>query len=130
MREKTVMTLGLSAFIVLITFPVWYGLAVGSSASPQPPTLQLPAGQTKCVQSKAWMLANHPRLLSDWRNAVVRQGTRDYVCAGGAHRQMSLTKTCIGCHGSAQQFCDRCHNYVNVSLNCWNCHVSSTGQKP
>jgi hypothetical protein len=75
------------------------------------------------------MIANHPRLLSDWRNSVVRQGNRDYVSTDGTHHQMSLTKTCIQCHGSAEAFCDQCHKYVNVSVTCWNCHSSSTGPK-
>ena len=126
MRDKTVITLGLGAFVVLATFPIWYGFAFGGGAEPSP---VLPTGASQCVESKQWMIANHPRLLSEWRNAVVRQGTRQYTSSNGTRCEMSLTKGCIHCHGSAQEFCDRCHNYVNVSLTCWNCHSSSTGQK-
>ncbi len=128
MREKTIVMLGLGAFIVLVTFPIWYGFAVGGGAAP--PSIALPTGATRCVESKQWMIANHPRLLSEWRNTVVRHSTRQYTSKTyGTQCEMSLTKTCIGCHGSAQAFCDRCHTYVNVSVNCWNCHLSSTGQK-
>jgi hypothetical protein len=130
MRDKKVIALGLCAFLALVTLPIWYGFAVGGSAAP--PALRLPPSASKCVESKEWMIANHPKLLSEWRNSVVRQGmTRQYTSKTyGTKCEMSLTKTCIQCHGSAQEFCDKCHSYVNVSLNCWGCHLNSTGQKP
>ena len=36
---------------------------------------------------------------------------------------MSLTNTCLGCHSNKAQFCDQCHNYLEVTPYCWDCHV-------
>jgi hypothetical protein len=128
MRDKTTIALGLGVFVVAVTFPIWYGIAAGGDAAA--PALPLPAHATNCVESKQWMIANHPKLLSDWREAVVRQGAKEYTSKTyGTHHQMSLTKTCIECHGSRQQFCDKCHTYANVTLNCWGCHQEVAGGK-
>jgi hypothetical protein len=65
-------------------------------------------------------------LLNQWRNSVVREGKRTYVSkASGETFEMSLSKTCMGCHESRQKFCDRCHTYVNLrtALPCWECHT-------
>ena len=32
--------------------------------------------------------------------------------------------TCMGCHKSKERFCDRCHEYSDVTPPCWECHVA------
>jgi len=32
------------------------------------------------------------------------------------------------CHTDKAKFCDRCHNYVGVTPNCWDCHVEPKGK--
>jgi hypothetical protein len=129
MRERLVIICGMGAFLALATFPVWYGFAAGGNGAP--PAMQLPTRASNCVESKEWMTANHPKLLSQWRDAVVRGGGREYTSkTHGTRYEMNLTKTCIGCHGGREAFCDRCHDYVNVSLDCWSCHLGSTGNRP
>jgi hypothetical protein len=36
---------------------------------------------------------------------------------------ISLTGTCLGCHGAKRDFCDRCHEYASVQITCFGCHV-------
>jgi hypothetical protein len=36
---------------------------------------------------------------------------------------MSLTQTCMRCHESRADFCDRCHAYAGAQPACWGCHV-------
>ena len=37
--------------------------------------------------------------------------------------EKSLTGSCIRCHENKEQFCDRCHNYVDAAPSCFDCHV-------
>lgn len=113
--------LGLVVFLVVITFPFWYGiLSAGDVAAPE---LKLPSGEENCVESKEYMRALHMDLLNRWRDAVVRDGERIYVSTSGREYRMSLTGTCLGCHTSRADFCDQCHTYVGAENYCWSCHV-------
>ncbi len=105
---------GLAVFTGLATGPVWYGRKTA------PPELAKAQGQ--CVEPVAFMRAQHMQLLDRWRNAVVRNGEPVYVASDGRHHDMSLTGTCLKCHGEAEQFCNRCHEYAGVEAFCWDCH--------
>ncbi len=113
---------GLVVFLVLVTFPFWFGVTVGdSSYVPEP---ELPAGEGSCVESREYMRSYHMDLLNQWRDAVVRDGERVYVSAlSGKKFEMSISATCIECHVSKVNFCDQCHDYVGVDPYCWDCHV-------
>ena len=128
MRDRTGIVLGLGAFLVLAAFPLWYGL--GSDAERARPELERAVEGPACVEDTLYMTANHQALLSSWRNAVVRDGERTYVSTTGTEHEMSLTGTCMRCHGAAEGFCDRCHTYAGVAVTCWDCHVSPESQAP
>jgi hypothetical protein len=115
---------GLAVFLVLATSPIWYNLA-SSSPADVPALDGPPGGATQCVESKEYMRAYHMDLLNDWRDVVVRTGSRDYVSTrDGRTYDMSLSRTCMEqCHTNKSQFCDRCHTYLAVSPYCWDCHV-------
>jgi hypothetical protein len=122
MRDRTVILAGLALCLGLITWPAWRTLA---APPPAPPDLARPANAKECVAPTAYMRASHMVLLNDWRETVVRTGARTYRTAAGRDVQMSLTGTCIrACHTDKAKFCDRCHDYANVTPTCWNCHVS------
>jgi hypothetical protein len=89
------------------------------------PELAKPRGE-RCVEPRAVMAAEHPVMLGRWRDAVVRDAQREYVSSTGEHFEMSLTRTCIRCHGPRDEFCGRCHEFANVDENCWECHVDRT----
>jgi hypothetical protein len=109
--------IGIVLFLVLITFPFWFTLALGNpDYRPDP---ELPAGQVQCVESKEYMVHWHMDLLNQWRDSVVRQGNRMYVSSEyGERHEMSLTRTCMRCHNSKEKFCDRCHDYTAVDPYC------------
>ena len=113
---------GLAVFLALITAPVWYNLAAGQAR--QAPKLELPAEAKTCVESKAFMVANHMDLLNTWRDGMVREGLTDYTAQDGRHYRKSLTSTCLDCHKSKARFCDRCHAYTAVAPFCFDCHLS------
>ena len=78
----------------------------------------------KCVRDVDYMRHNHMKLLLHQRDETVHQGIRT--------TQYSL-KNCIECHasqknnsvvGSNDNFCQTCHNYVGVKLDCFECHAT------
>ncbi|MBF0153739.1 MAG: hypothetical protein HQL64_08375 [Magnetococcales bacterium] len=75
--------------------------------------LQKPKGNN-CIRPTEWMRRNHMDFLMHKRAVTVREGAR--------MRSESLTQ-CQSCHPSREQFCDRCHDYVGVEPNCFECHI-------
>jgi len=69
-------------------------------------------------------------LLNQWRDQVVRQGSRYMVGPRGARLEKSLTNSCLDCHSNKENFCDRCHNYMAVSPYCFNCHLTPKELNP
>jgi hypothetical protein len=67
-----------------------------------------------CVDGRpaAFMRYHHWEFLKDLRDDVLRDGNR-----GGIRLQ-----DCRQCHESRAAFCDRCHEAVNLTPDCWNCH--------
>ncbi len=118
---------GLLIFLCLITSPIWYNLAGGkASFRPDP---KLPDRERECVAPKETIITTHMRLLNDWRDRVVREGDREYVSASGKVFNISLSEGCLKCHSNKAEFCDPCHNYVDVSPYCWDCHVEPKEKK-
>jgi hypothetical protein len=118
---------GLVVFIILATSPLWLNAMLGGS--PEVPEIKLPTnGSTECVEGTEYMRAEHMDLLNQWRDDVVRRGTRDYVSStSGKVYDMSLSRTCMDCHSNKAEFCDACHTYLAVSPYCWDCHVEPKG---
>lgn len=124
MRDRKWILIGLAVFCAVALFPVWYGALAGKAAPPSPVP---PTNATSCIEPVEWMIANHPDLLNSLRNQVVRQGKATFVSSSGKTYEVSFPGTCFSCHQSRQAFCEQCHNYVDVHLNCWECHVQSAG---
>jgi len=78
----------------------------------------------KCVRDEDYMRRNHMTLLKHQRDDTMRKGIRS--------TQYSL-KGCIECHaspknnsviGTNENFCQGCHSYAAVKLDCFECHSS------
>jgi len=76
----------------------------------------------KCVRPVSYMRRHHMELLMHHRDEVLHKGIRT--------KQYNITN-CIECHaspknnsvlGSNQNFCQGCHKYVGVKLDCFECH--------
>jgi len=123
MNDRPFIVSGLLVFVVFVTTPIWRGVAAKQVAL-APLELKLPAQEKHCVAPLSYMRTSHMQLLDQWRTAVVRSQQRQYTAYDGKVYEMDLTRTCLsGCHGSRQEFCDRCHSYNGAAaLTCWNCH--------
>ena len=87
----------------------------------------------KCVEDTATMRREHPDMLKHQRDLTVHEGIRT--------RQHSL-KVCVECHASSKTgsvlgdkgFCQSCHEYASVTIDCFSCHASrpklASGAKP
>ena len=119
--------LGLIVFFGLLFSAVLPNL--GKTVAAPDPKLDTPAIQKlaekdrKCVMPKDYMRTNHMQMLVDWREAVVRDGQREFVNPEGKKFVASLSNTCLDCHSNKSKFCDQCHNYVAVTPNCFGCHL-------
>ncbi|MEE8398341.1 MAG: sulfate reduction electron transfer complex DsrMKJOP subunit DsrJ [Desulfobacterales bacterium] len=122
MNDKYKIYTGLFIFIAMVTFPFWYNLGKAAPV-PEIKLSEKAKAAGACVRPVAYMKTQHMTLLDAWRDSVVRDGKRAYVNGSGKEFRMSLTDTCLGCHSERAAFCDRCHNYVSVKLDCWNCHI-------
>ena len=113
--------------------------AVASGAAPQTagrvpqPVIESARGD-KCVNDPAFMRRNHMELLKHQRDDTVHGGIR------GAKQSL---KACIACHASqttnsvtaaSTNFCQSCHSYVAVKIDCFECHSTkpapTTAQPP
>ena len=120
MRDRGLILIGLVVFLAIITFPIWYNSAAGTTSAA--PDLQKAVKGDTCIYPTDYMRANHMDVLMEWRDEVVRNNNRT-VTVGGQVYNMSLTNTCLDCHTSKQDFCDKCHDYTGVAPYCWDCHV-------
>ena len=122
--------IGIIIFLGLFTSPIWYDILNGKAAMKEP-DLVFPSKENKkeCVADSTFMRSNHMILLNDWRYEVVREGKRIYVSTDHKDFDMSLTRTCMKCHSDGAKFCDQCHNYIGVSLYCWDCHTEKQQDK-
>ena len=77
-----------------------------------------------CVEPTDEMRTNHMEYILDQRDATVHEGIRT--------KQYSLVE-CINCHvsdapdapryESEKHFCNSCHTYASVSIDCFQCHA-------
>lgn len=112
---------GLIVFLMLVTFPIWYNAVSGNPNIPPDPKIVTEAKQ--CVRDTQYMKTMHMNLLNEWRDLVVRGGERYFDAPDGNRYEMSLSNTCMNCHSNKSEFCDQCHNYLDVNPYCWDCHI-------
>ncbi|TAN48394.1 MAG: hypothetical protein EPN19_16100 [Betaproteobacteria bacterium] len=108
------------------------GLAFAAGRTTKPVVLIERPGQ--CVEATEVMRRDHMKLLLHQRDRTVRDGvrTKPHSFAG-----------CVDCHASRktgsvlgeQGFCQSCHAYAGVTLDCFECHASkpraqAAGAKP
>lgn len=115
---------GIVITLAVAAVPLWVASARGGKD-----VLASPRTNTACLEPREQMRKGHPALLAGWREQVVRLGQRTHKTADGRDLRIGLTDTCLGCHGPASEFCDRCHAQNAVSLSCWQCHAPSPNRQ-
>lgn len=110
----------LAALVVLVAAGAAFALdTAGAGRVPVPqPTIERPG---RCVDDPQVMRRNHMDMLKHDRDLTMRAGDR---------RVKASLKGCIDCHASAKtgtatgpgEFCESCHAYAAVKLDCFECH--------
>lgn len=114
-----------------IAFALCAGALAGAASAAEPagrvakPSISVDRS-TQCIDSPEVMRRTHMDMLKHQRDRTVRQGIRG--------EKVSLNG-CIECHagpgagaaagsavGSPQAFCETCHRYAAVKLDCFECH--------
>jgi len=121
-----------SLILLLTGFLAWLALPVSASDSllPDVPAAQSRYSETQgCVEPTAEMRRNHMNYILHQRDRTMHEGIRT--------RQHSLNE-CINCHVSAapdaprvsseQHFCNSCHSYAAVHIDCFQCHADRPQQ--
>lgn len=112
---------GLAGGALVLAFAVPAPAADAPGASRVPKPVVATAGG-KCVEDTAFMRRNHMELIRHHRDLTVHEGIRT--------TRHSLAN-CVNCHadpktgrvtGSRDAFCEGCHAYAAVKLDCFECH--------
>lgn len=103
--------------VALFASVAWAGQG---SSTPKPDIVIANPG--KCIADEDTMRRTHMDMLKHQRKLTMREGVR------GAKASLNA---CIDCHasksngsvlGSDQNFCQTCHAYAAVSIDCFECH--------
>lgn len=124
-NSKAVIT-GIVVFLVICTAPFWANIGGGDYKKPE---VVVSEKYEKCVESVAFMRAEHMQLLNEWRDQALRSDNRLYLSSDGTKWEISLQNTCLKCHSNYDEFCDKCHVTNNVDPYCWTCHILPKGSK-
>ena len=125
MNKKTKIILFIVVFcaILIIPFAVNAGNKTTSvDVSLDTPEINAMGDNKQCIEDAQWMRENHMKLLDQWRNDVVRDGSTQYVSSTGQVYEKSLDDTCLKCHSNPEEFCHKCKESANVEFYCWDCH--------
>jgi hypothetical protein len=116
---------GLLALLALAILWVPALVRAGDSLLPVVPEAQRRVSEAQgCVEPTADMRRNHMKYLLHHRDETVHEGIRT--------KRFSL-KECIDCHvssapdaprvSSVKHFCNSCHTYAAVNIDCFECHA-------
>ena len=122
MKLLRLLVTAFTAFIAVSPAPTFAGEG-GRTAKP----LVEIANPGKCVAPAEEMRRNHMEMLKHQRDRTMRAGVRG---------EPASLNACIECHaskatgsvlgaaegGKGRNFCESCHSYVAVKLDCFECH--------
>ncbi len=115
--------LRLACFLLLIAVSPVPTFAHKGEAHPQrtPVPSMVTESDGKCIAPPEEMRRNHMEMLKHQRDRTLRQGIRG---------EPASLNACIECHASKKtgsvlgkgDFCESCHTYAAVKLDCFECH--------
>jgi hypothetical protein len=115
-RHHRLIVVALALMLVPLLFTL---VGFAARSAPQTTWLEPPKPNTTCVLPKGSNRYDHMKQLKNLRDQVIREGNRAQITG---IRSQGLG-TCRNCHAHQKLFCDKCHNRVSVSLDCFGCHT-------
>jgi hypothetical protein len=99
--------------VIIILSPIAFSAASRLLTTGPQPFLEPPNAQYEnCIRDTEYMRFHHMDYLKEVREEYVRYGIRD---------SEGLT-SCKECHASRERFCNRCHDTVDLYVDCFDCH--------
>ena len=137
-RHKTI----LSAFPLCLCVSVvrFVPIALALLAVSPAPTFAGEGGRTakpvieianpgKCIAPVEEMRRNHMEMLKHQRDRTLRQGIRGEPASLNACIECHASKKTGSVLGGNENFCQGCHTYAAVKLDCFECHQPKAGFK-
>lgn len=121
--RKNGRSLGVIVPLLLIVLPFVYSVADALFAEEPEVVIEVPEGE--CVRDTEYMRYHHMNLLLEIRDEVQRDGARKRaVGMSVCYPEEGETEChiCRDCHANRAQFCNQCHNAVNLTPDCFGCH--------
>jgi len=124
---------GLIIFGALVASPFY--LNMGKDRATEKPDIKIDTPEIlklknkQCIEPKELMRATHMKILDTWRDSIVRNGESDLILISGRKYDKSLQNGCMKCHSNKEDFCDKCHGYLDVKPTCWECHIAPKEKK-
>ena len=86
-------------------------------------------GCSKCIAPVEEMRRNHMDMLKHQRDRTMRSGIRGEPASLNACIECHASKQTGSVLGSNDSFCQGCHSYAAVKLDCFECHQPRAGLK-
>jgi hypothetical protein len=93
------------------------------------PAVKIENPGTQCVAPPEEMRRNHMEMLKHQRDRTMRLGERGAKVSLNGCIECHASKTSGSVIGGKDNFCEACHAYVAVKLDCWDCHQPKAGYK-
>jgi hypothetical protein len=112
---------------LLLAALLTFAAAASALAAPPLPAIEKARSGEQCVEDTATMRRFHMEFLKHQRDETVHGGIR------GAKYSL---KDCVACHASTKtgsvaaaptDFCQSCHSYAAVKVDCFDCHTGKPG---
>ena len=119
-RPESKRALLASILTMIVLLPLGYSVVRGviTQGAEATEVFLEPAQPPEPIDKCIWGMDPEQMRLHHWEHL---RKIREDVVRYGNRKQDGLNK-CKDCHKSRVRFCDRCHNAVNLTPDCWGCH--------
>ena len=104
------------------------GIAFAGEARVPKPVVKI-ENPGQCVAPAEEMRRNHMEMLKHQRDKTMRLGERGAKVSLNGCIECHASKTGGSVLGAKDAFCESCHAYAAVKLDCWDCHQPKAGFK-
>lgn len=111
---------------LLLALPLFNAAHAGEVAKP---AIIIANPDTQCVAPAEEMRRNHMEMLKHQRDRTMRLGERGAKVSLNGCIECHASKTNGAVTGGKDNFCEACHAYAAVKLDCWDCHQPKAGYK-
>jgi len=122
LRQCAVLAYALAGLSLLLTSAIFET----AQAETPLPTIHEPSSADKCIHPEDEMRRNHMNYILHERDETMHEGIRN---------EPASLANCIDCHvepnengeiagiESREHFCNSCHQYASVQIDCFQCHA-------